>query len=1668
MDITEDTNDDGTITDAELDGQINIAVTLGSGTEIGDTVTITDQDNNVLYTGPVTQAMIDNDIALVIDAPANGTNLVITATVTDPAGNTATGSDSAILDYDDSVTVPAAPTVEIVEDTNDDGFINDTELSGQINITVALGANTVVGDTLIVTDQAGNELFNGVVTQAMIDDDLALMMDPPATGTNLVITATVTDTLGNEAAGSDNALLDYGSGTGAPAAPVVDITEDSNGDGYINDAELDGQINITVTLSAGTAVGDTLIVTDQDNNELFSGVVTQAMLDNGLDIAIDAPATGTNLVVTATVTDPAGNSATGTDAATLDYGTGAPAAPMIKIDEDSNDDGFINDAELDGQIDITVTLTAGTAVGDTLVVTDQNGVELFSGTVTQTMIDDGLAIAFDAPATGTNLVVTATVTDAAGNSASASDNATLDYGTGTGAPAAPLVEITEDANDDGYINDAELNGQIDATVTLGAGTAVGDTVTITDQDNIVIFSGPVTQEMIDDGINVTIDPPVTGTNLVITATVTDPAGNTSTGSDSATLDYGTGTGAPATPTVEIVEDINDDGTINDTELDGQIDITVTLGAGTVVGDTLVVTDQNNVELFSGVVTQAMLDNDLAVVMNTPPSGTDIVITATVTDVAGNTATGSDAATLDYVEAPAPIAPGVDITEDINDDGYINSDELDGQVNITITLDASTAVGDTLVVTDQSGVEIFNDVVTQAMLDNDLLLNINPPATGTDITITATITNANGDSAAGNDSATLDYGTGTGAPASPTVDITEDANDDGFINSAELDGQINITVTLGAGTAVGDTLIVTDQDNNVIFSGPVTQEMIDNDLALAIDAPTTGTNLVVTANVTDVAGNTATGADAATLDYGTGSGAPAAPQVEITEDLNDDGFINDAELDGQINATITLMPGTALGDTILIIDQDGNELHNETVTQDMLDNGINVSFDAPATGTNVVVTATVTDPAGNTATASDNALLDYGTGTGAPLSPAVDITEDSNDDGFINDVELSGQVDITVTLQAGTAIGDTLVVTDQAGNELFNGPVTQAMLDSGLSLAIDAPVTGTNLVITATVTDPAGNTATGSDAATLDYGIGSGAPASPTVTIDEDTNDDGFINDAELDGQINITIKLGEGTAVGDTLVVTDQGNNVIFTGPVTQAMLDNDLSLVMDAPATGTNLVITATVTDPAGNTATDNDNATLDYGSSVPLAPTVDITEDANGDGFINDAELDGQINIIVKLGEGTELGDTIVVTDQDNNVIFSGPVTQDMIDSDLQLAIDPPATGTNLVITATVTDPAGNSAAGTDSATLDYGVGTGAPAGPTVEIDEDTNDDGYINSAELDGQINITVTLGAGTAVGDTLIVTDQNSNVLFTGTVTQTMIDSGQAVLMDAPATGTNIVVTATVTDPAGNTATGNDAATLDYGVGTGAPAAPTVDITEDTNLDGTINDAELDGQIDITVTLGAGTAVGDTLVVTDQGNNVIFTGLVTQAMIDSGLSLAIDAPATGTTVVITATVTDPAGNTATGDDSVMLDYGTDAPGAPLVELTEDVNDDGFINEAELDGQINATITLTPGTALGDTILITDQDGNELVNETVTQDMLDNGINVSFDAPATGTNVIVTATVTDPAGNTATASDNATLDYGTGLPRRQWWILLKTPTMMAPSPMQSLMAKSTSLSL
>ncbi|WP_373930450.1 hypothetical protein [Vibrio cyclitrophicus] len=67
------------------------------------------------------------------------------------------------------------------------------------------------------------------------------------------------------------------------------------------------------------------------------------------------------------------------------------------------------------------------------------------------------------------------------------------------------------------------------------------------------------------------------------------------------------------------------------------------------------------------------------------------------------------------------------------------------------------------------------------------------------------------------------------------------------------------------------------------------------------------------------------------------------------------------------------------------------------------------------------------------------------------------------------------------------------------------------------------------------------------------------------------------------------------------------------------------------------------------------------------------------------------------------------------------------------------------------------------------------------------------------------------------------------------------------------------------------------------------------------------------------------------------------------------------AEGATLTVEATITDAAGNVSDkGTDSAKLD--TTAAGAPGVEITEDANDDGLISAAELDGDVNVTISLT----------------------------------------------------------------------------------------------------------
>ena len=80
----------------------------------GETLTVTDQDGNVLFDEPITQDQIANGVP-VDDRCSCGRSalLEISATVTDTAGNESPeGMDAATVD----LTAPVAPMVTIIED----------------------------------------------------------------------------------------------------------------------------------------------------------------------------------------------------------------------------------------------------------------------------------------------------------------------------------------------------------------------------------------------------------------------------------------------------------------------------------------------------------------------------------------------------------------------------------------------------------------------------------------------------------------------------------------------------------------------------------------------------------------------------------------------------------------------------------------------------------------------------------------------------------------------------------------------------------------------------------------------------------------------------------------------------------------------------------------------------------------------------------------------------------------------------------------------------------------------------------------------------------------------------------------------------------------------------------------------------------------------------------------------------------------------------------------------------------------------------------------------------------------------------------------------------------------------------------------------------------------
>ncbi len=795
----------------------------------GSTVTlvVTDANGNQQTLTAIVQP--DGTFSVDVITPLAEGSYTVTATVTDPAGNTGTASDKGSVD----VTAPVI-TVDAPDNTND----TTPTITGT---TDAPAGSTV---TLVVTDAGGNEQTLTATVQP--DGSYSVEVTTPLAEGPYTVTATVTDPAGNTGTATDDGSVDV-------TAPEVTVHAPDN----TNDTT--PTIIGTTDAPAGSTV--TLVVTDADGNE--QTLIATVQPDGSYSVDVTIPLAEGNYKVDASVTDPAGNTGTASDKGSVDV-----TAPVITVDAPDN----TNDTT--PTITGTTDAPAGSTV--TLVVTDANGNQQ---TLTTTVQPDGsYSVNVTTPLAEGSYTVTATVTDPAGNTGTATDDGSVDV-------TAPV--ITVDAPDNTNDTTPTITGTTDAP----AGSTV--TLVVTDADGNEQTLTATVQP--DGSYSVDVTTPLAEGSYTVTATVTEPAGNTGTATDDGSVDID--------DPVDVVDDeytVNEDGSVslnllaNDKAPDGGLKI-VSINGIALTGGAQSIPVKNGVveiaadgsmtfkpdENFNGdisfdyVAQDADGDTDSAKVnITVTPVNDAPTIDVVANDFVENSAKAGDVAATYTVSDEEDEAADLEVsfTGTSNAEGYYAL--KDGQVELTVTDKGGlTGTG-----SDTPEVELVNDAPTIDVVANDFVEN---SAKAGDVAATYTVSDEEDEA------------------ADLEVSFTGTSNAEGYY--ALKDGQVVLTDKGAAHVNAGNSLPK------------------------------------VELTVTDKGGLTGTGSD--------------TPEVELVNDAptTSGGYAQGDEDTlltlawGQFNASDEDTPADQLSIKITSLPADGQLLFNgNVVTQQQLDDGLTIS------------------------------------------------------------------------------------------------------------------------------------------------------------------------------------------------------------------------------------------------------------------------------------------------------------------------------------------------------------------------------------------------------------------------------------------------------------------------------------------------------------------------------------------------------------------------------------------------------------------------------------------------------------------------------------------------------------------------------------------------------
>ncbi|BFM40186.1 Ig-like domain-containing protein [Synechocystis sp. LKSZ1] len=424
-------------------------------------------------------------------------------------------------------------------------------------------------------------------------------------------------------------------------------------------------------------------------------------------------------------------------------------------------------------------------------------------------------------------------------------------------------------------------------------------------------------------------------------------------------------------------------------------------------------------------------------------------------------------------------------------------------------------------------------------------------------------------------------------AAPNVAITSITDDSG--NAGDFVTNDQTLVIAGTWTNLPtNTLAVTF--NGITYTLGIAPQLTvsGNNWTLDLTGVTTSPgNYVVTAKATDLANNTAQTSQNITIDT-------TAPTLDITGPTDPLG-------PGESRTITFTFSEVPVGFDSNDITVTGGNLSNLTPTANPLI--FTAIFTQSGTGEPSISVANnrYSDEAGNLGTGDSLTLGIDATPPDIRITLAADITADD----IINGAEASQSIPITGTVEGEFNPGDTVILT--INGQTFTGPVGNdgsfSINVPGSTLAADPDRT---IEASITSTDGVGNSTTATDTET--YSVDTTAPGAPTVTITEDTNNDGILNGDELSGNVDVKIDLPADALVGDKLTVTDGSipREIILTA---QQITDKFVTTSFVPPADGSSLTVTAFLTDRAGNTGpASNDSATLDL--TGPETGDLDITD--------------------------------------------------------------------------------------------------------------------------------------------------------------------------------------------------------------------------------------------------------------------------------------------------------------------------------------------------------------------------------------------------------------------------------------------------------------------------